>query len=94
MNDSIPATVRCVVFALVGNVKKMAHNDWPMLEESTRLREDLHLDAADITELAIKLEYETVCGLDPNHIAYKCETIGDVIDYTAGLVRKRKAHSK
>ena len=82
--------IHCVVSALIGNVKKMPSDSWPLLEEDKRLREDLKLTDMDRTELAIKLEYETKSGLDPNRIAYKCETVKDVVDYTSSLIRKKK----
>lgn len=94
MNKSTRAMVRCVVSALIGNVKNMGQREWPVIEESTNLRDDLKLDAADITELTVKLEYETKAGLDPNHVAYKCETVKDLVDYTSKLIRQKKKVTK
>lgn len=91
MNKSTRAMVRCVVSALIGNVKNMGQRDWPVIEETSNLRNDLKLDAADITELAVKLDYETQAGIDPNHVAYKCETVKDLVDYTSRLIRQKKA---
>lgn len=90
MNKSTRAMVHCVVAALIGNVKKMTSDDWPVIEEHDDLRKDLKMDAADLTNFVVKLEFETQAGINPNHVVFQCRTVGDVVDYTSRLVRGRR----
>lgn len=94
MNKSTRAMMHCVVSALIGNVMKMDCDDWPVIEESSDIRKDLKMDSADLTNFTIKLEFETKAGIDPNHIAYNCNTVGDIVDYAAKLVRGKRRGSK
>lgn len=94
MKKSTRAMMHCVVSALLGQVINIDHGKWPMLEDGTSLRKDLAMDSADLTNFAVKLDFETKANIDLNHIAYKCETVGDVVDYATGLVRGKRRGNK
>jgi acyl carrier protein len=80
--DALRATVRHAI-------RELAPNPVEEVSPSDRLEEDLLFDSLALTELALRLEQDLeLPGFDEELVDIELETVGDVEDVVANLVRQ------